>query len=290
MIKFTTYNIQYGRGLDGRIDLDRIADSVRDADVVALQEVERFFPRSGNVDQVEELAYRLNSHHWVYGAGVDINADGVMIDGAIRHCRRQFGNMLLSRNPIKTSRNHLLPKYASSGPLSIQRSALEGVILFGTRKIRVYSIHLTHLSAAVRLRQLRRFLKIDRNAVREGGPIAGDVSVTDFDEKVAIADLPREAILMGDFNFTPDSDEYTEVAGPVSDYGGRIINPEGYVDAWTHCGNQEMEGVTAERRGKDVRMDYCFVSHSLSDRIRSCKIDTKAVGSDHKPFSVVMNI
>lgn len=290
MIKFTTYNIQYGRGLDGRIDLDRIADTVRDADVIALQEVERFFPRSGEVDQVEELAYRLNSHHWIYGAGVDIHADSVMIDGAIRHRRRQFGNMLLSRNPIKTSRNHLLPKYASIGPLSIQRSALEGVILFGSRKIRVYSIHLTHLSGAVRMRQLRRILKIDRNAVREGGPIAGDVSVTDFDEKVALADMPREAILMGDFNFTPDSDEYSAMVGPVSDYGGRLINPEGFVDAWTHCGNNEIAGVTAERRGKDVRMDYCFVSHRLGDRIRSCTIDTNAVGSDHKPFSVVFNL
>ena len=140
------------------------------------------------------------------------------------------------------------------------------------------------------MRQLRELLRIDRNAVLEGGPIAGDVSVTDFDMEVNLSEMPRESILMGDFNFSPDSDEYTIVAGPVSDYGGRIVNPEGLVDAWTHCGNNEMSGVTAERRGEDVRMDYCFVSHTLSDRIRSCKIDSDAIGSDHKPFSVKIDI
>ncbi len=290
MIKFTTYNIQYGRGMDDRIDLERIADTVSGADVIALQEVERYFPRSGDIDQVAELTHQLSGYHWVYGGGVDISADDVMSDGTVRHRRRQFGNMLLSKSPIITSRNHLLPKYASTGPLSIQRSALEGVISFGTRKIRVYSVHLTHISALTRMRQLQELLKIDRDAVLEGGPIAGDASVTDFDKEVNLADMPRESILMGDFNFTPDSDEYTAVAGPVSDYGGRIVNPERLVDAWTHCGNREMEGVTAERRGEDVRMDYCFVSHSLSDSIRSCAIDSDAVGSDHKPFSVVINI
>ena len=290
MIRLATYNIQYGRGLDDNIDLDRIADTVEGADIIALQEVERHFLRSGNVDQVEELARRLSSYHWVYGAGVDISADVESAGSSITHRRRQFGNMLLSKSPIITSRNHLLPKYASTGSLSIQRSALEGVVAFGERKMRIYSIHLTHISAQVRLQQLRQILRIDRNAVREGGPISGDVSVTDFDEEVNISDLPRESILMGDFNFTPDSAEYTAVVGPMSDYGGRIINPEGLVDAWTHCGNQEMEGKTAERRGEDVRMDYCFVSQTLSDRIKSCEIDSDADGSDHKPFSVVLDL
>lgn len=290
MIKFTTYNIQYGRGMDDRIDLERIADAVRDADVITLQEVERYFPRTGNIDQVEELTNLLDRHHWVYGAGVDIDADEVMSDGTVRHRRRQFGNMLLSKLPIITSRNHLLPKYASTGPLSIQRSALEGVISFDSRRIRVYSVHLTHISALTRMRQLHELLRIDRDAVREGGPIAGDVSVTDFDKEVNIADMPRDSILMGDFNFTPDSDEYSAIAGPESDYGGRIINPDGLVDAWTHCGNDEMAGVTAERRGEEVRMDYCFVRYALSDRIQSCEIVSDAMGSDHKPFSVVIDL
>ena len=50
-MRFVTYNIQYGKGRDGHFDLRRIADAVREADVIALQEVERYSIRSGTVDQ-----------------------------------------------------------------------------------------------------------------------------------------------------------------------------------------------------------------------------------------------
>ena len=40
-MKIVTYNIQWGKGLDEKVDLDRIARTVADCDVIALQEVER---------------------------------------------------------------------------------------------------------------------------------------------------------------------------------------------------------------------------------------------------------
>ncbi len=289
-MKFMTYNIQFGRGLDGVYDLDRIARTVESADVIALQEVERYFPRSGNVDQVSQLAKRLKFHHWVYGAGVDISADEFLPDGEVVHRRQQFGNMLLSKTPIITSRNHLLPKYASVGPLSIQRSALEGVIDCGSCRLRIYSVHLTHISDTIRLQQIERLLAIDNNAVIEGGPISGNPANTDFAGQADVSTLPRHSILMGDFNFTPDSREYTRIVGPKSDYGGRVVNPEGFVDAWRAKGNPEMSGVTARRRGEDVRMDYCFVHQTISDRIGPVKILSHAEGSDHKPVSMVVKL
>ena len=42
-----TYNIQYARGKDERFDLGRIAATVSGADVIGLNEVERFWPRNG---------------------------------------------------------------------------------------------------------------------------------------------------------------------------------------------------------------------------------------------------
>ncbi len=286
IIKFTTYNIQFGRGLDGNIDLDRIAATVADADVIALQEVARFLPLSNFEDQVTELAKLLDLHYWVYGAGVDFYADLASSGSDDRSRRCQFGNMLLSRTPILSCRNHFLPKSASIGPLSIQRSALEGVIQCGATNIRVYSIHLTHISQEVRLQQIERILEIDRNAVREGGPISGDPSHTVFQNRGNVNELPRKSILMGDFNFSPDAAEYDRIVGPKSDYGGRVINPEGHVDAWVFCGNDELSGITAERRGEDVRMDYCFVSCSLRHQINSVAIDSDSDGSDHKPVTV----
>ena len=46
-MKLVSYNIRFGLGLDQQIDLERIADTVKDADIIALQEVERFWKHSG---------------------------------------------------------------------------------------------------------------------------------------------------------------------------------------------------------------------------------------------------
>ena len=46
MMKFVTYNIQYCKGQDGQVDPERIAKEVAGADIIALQEVERFWPRT----------------------------------------------------------------------------------------------------------------------------------------------------------------------------------------------------------------------------------------------------
>ncbi len=59
MVKLVSYNIQYGLGKDGAYDLDRITDEIRDADIIALQEVERFWKRSGMVDESRAIADRL---------------------------------------------------------------------------------------------------------------------------------------------------------------------------------------------------------------------------------------
>jgi endonuclease/exonuclease/phosphatase family metal-dependent hydrolase len=52
-----TFNMRHGRGLDGVIDLERTAATVRAAspDLVALQEVDRGLRRSGRVDQPRAL-------------------------------------------------------------------------------------------------------------------------------------------------------------------------------------------------------------------------------------------
>jgi endonuclease/exonuclease/phosphatase family metal-dependent hydrolase len=284
-VKLVTYNIQYGKGRDGRFDLPRIAAELEGADVIALQEVERFWPRSGNVDQAAELADLLGDYFWVYGAGVDLYPG----PGAGAGQRLQFGNMLLSRAPILMSRNHLLPKYASLGPVSIQRSALEGLIECRTGLLRVYSLHLTHLTAETRMPQIERLLSIHESAGREGPAMTGDLEEMPPDQPVPER-LPREAILMGDFNFEPSSMEYKAIVGPMSVYGGRVINPEGFVDAWVAAGNHETDGVSAHIHGRAVRLDYCFVSAAHRDRIRDVRIDEDAVGSDHQPVWLEMDL
>ena len=278
---FLTYNIQYAKGRDGKVDLARIIGEVEGADVIALQEVERNWARSGNVDQVRLIGEALRGYFWVYGAGVDLHVDGAT---SAENSRRQFGNMLLCRFPILSSRHHLLPKYASSGPLSIQRSCIEATVRFGEKLLRLYSIHLTHLSAATRMPQVEALLAIHRNAVFEGAPVSGDVSGTDWGD-VGEQSVPVDAVLLGDFNFQPDSAEYARIVGPLSDYGGRIENPTGFVDAWCAAGHAIDGGHTSDVNDLPARLDYCFVSHALKSKITACRVDTSATGSDHFPLS-----
>ena len=288
-MKFVTYNIQYGKGRDGEINLARIVDEVAGADVIALQEVERFWPRSGNTDQVQVIAEGLGDYFWVYGPGVDLHIEGAT---PAQNTRRQFGNMLLCRRPILSSRHHLLPKYGSTGPLSIQRSAVEATVQCGGRLLRLYALHLTHLSAATRLPQVEALLDIHSRATFEGAPISGDLSGgpsgSDWAEGAPAIDngqaVPEEAVLLGDFNFQPDSPEYERVVGPTSDYGGRIANPRGFVDAWCAAGHDLKAGFTSDVHDAPARLDYCFVSNALKHRIAGCRVDDGATGSDHFPL------
>ena len=58
-MKLVAYNIQFGTGKDGRVDLDRIADEIANADVIAMQEVDRYWKRSEMADQVSARRQRL---------------------------------------------------------------------------------------------------------------------------------------------------------------------------------------------------------------------------------------
>ena len=42
-MKLVSYNIRFGRGLDQKIDLGRITETVKDADIIALQRVNRIW-------------------------------------------------------------------------------------------------------------------------------------------------------------------------------------------------------------------------------------------------------
>ena len=57
-IRVMTYNIHHGEGMDGHINLDRIAALIHSAnvDLVGLQEVDRNADRSHNLDMIKILA------------------------------------------------------------------------------------------------------------------------------------------------------------------------------------------------------------------------------------------
>ncbi|HSW84341.1 MAG TPA: endonuclease/exonuclease/phosphatase family protein, partial [Usitatibacter sp.] len=113
-MKLITWNIQWGRGIDGRVDLERIVRTARemaDFDVLCLQEVADNFPGlagSNGEDQFSELAELLLPEYRLYAAfGVDVAADGGR--------RRRFGNAIVTRYSALSVRRHALPWPADEG-------------------------------------------------------------------------------------------------------------------------------------------------------------------------------
>jgi endonuclease/exonuclease/phosphatase family metal-dependent hydrolase len=282
-----SYNIQFGTGKDGIVDLARITSALAGADLIALQEVERCSKRTGMVDQIASIAALLPEYHWVYGPGMDLDADVVRSDGGIEHRRRQFGNMLLSKAPILSTRNHMLPKFGTVVQFSLQRSALEGVIATpGGGHVRVYSVHLSHLDDMDREPQIDHLLKVHDRAFAEGPAWCGSGVPLAMTEGLSAAPMPREAVWMGDFNMTFRSPLYSRIVGPRSPEYGRMNGLDGFVDAWVASGWPEDAGATCHSGtfSSGQRIDYCFVSSSLAHRVRRAWIDETAVGSDHQPI------
>ena len=173
-MKLVAFNIRFGLGLDRRVDLVRIAETVRDADIIGLQEVERFWKRSGMSDQPDILGRHMKEFYWVYFPAFDMHASEREDDGTVLNRRRQFGSMVLSRWPIRSSRLIVLPKLGTVGCFNMNTGAVECVIDTPSGSLRVYSVHLSALSSRERLMQIDRLLEFHRNAQANGGAWTGD--------------------------------------------------------------------------------------------------------------------
>jgi endonuclease/exonuclease/phosphatase family metal-dependent hydrolase len=173
-LRVATFNIHHGVGLDGVLDLARIAATVErtGAEVVGLQEVDRHWSaRSNFVDQATWLAQLLNMH-LAFGANLDLDPPA---PGAPR---RQFGTAILSTYRIRATTNTLLPR-----PLGgEQRGLLEARIKVRGIPVRVFNTHLQHDSQVERLDQVAQIREV-------------------------LATATESMVLLGDLNATPDSPE-----------------------------------------------------------------------------------
>ncbi len=127
-LRVLTYNIHHGRGVDGKLDLERIAKVIQSAapDIVALQEVDQNVRRSGSVDQPALLA-QLTGMQVVFGGNLSLQGG-------------RYGNALLSNLPILTHLNHKLPRFNGGE----QRGVLDAQIRLGRNSVRVLATHLDH--------------------------------------------------------------------------------------------------------------------------------------------------
>jgi endonuclease/exonuclease/phosphatase family metal-dependent hydrolase len=283
-MKLVSYNIQYGMGRDGVFDPDRIAASVVDADIIALQEVSRGLAQNGGADLVALMKDRLPGHFAAFAAAMDIDGGSGIVDGRTVTRRRQFGNMILSRWPILATRNLLLPRTRSFDRANFQRAALEALIVTPLGPLRIYDVHLDHIHHEERMLQITHLKERIFAYPMEGGAITG---AAEYGEPEL--PHPEDFILLGDFNMTPDSPEYVLMAGGVDHAEGRRIVAHHPVDASVIDGPEgEVSWIDTHRPERRGRLDYCFVSTGIAHRVRRSWIDTQALGSDHFPVWVEM--
>jgi endonuclease/exonuclease/phosphatase family metal-dependent hydrolase len=299
-MKIVTYNIRYGLGLDNQFNLKRIANAVQEGDIIALQEVEKNWRRSGMVDQPEEIGKLLPEYYWSYCPSFDVDASETDERGQVIHRRRQFGTMLLSRWPIVSVRNIAFPQIGTLNMLNMATGALEGVIETPIGTLQVYSIHLSSISTRERLLQIKRLLT-SRNQLRHAGGVMtlnGDYSdpveaqnfeAGDWNNGEPHPPVPQYTMIMGDFNSTEESPEYLQFAGPCDPLYGRGMHSGDLVDSWAVAKEKIGDSLTwwpdpVDRSpGYPLRLDYCFISAELSSLVSKAWIDTEATGSDHKP-------
>lgn len=241
------------------------------------------------VHQAEEIAARLPDFHWVYGPGIDLDASG-MVDGKLMNRRSQFGNMVLSRWPILSMINHTLPKIALRNTFHLQRTLVECVIDAPAGPFRFCSVHLDHVSTDTRRDQVDYMCDLLLRGHERGASAGGMVKDPDWNDR-PMPPQPMTAIIMGDMNFEPNGPEYTRVVGDLSQMHGRTTRAHGLADAWTLAGHDEGEGDTIPREGRGPRrIDHCFVTTDLADRVQSMEIGEDAQGSDHQPIFVTLDL
>jgi endonuclease/exonuclease/phosphatase family metal-dependent hydrolase len=266
-VRVMTYNIKHGQGNDDcedeeapegtppatqcAVDLERTADVIAsfEPDIVALQEVDRWWARSGGVDQPTELVEALDMAA-CFGMNLNHEPDGHADEP------HQYGTVILSKFPILSCDNTLLPTpegWEQRGLLEV-RAEVEGV-----GEVAILN---THLQAGREGEE--------EEAVRQRTEQADTIA-----ERIAEIDVP--VILMGDLNAEPDDEELAALQDPEL----RLQ------DAWEVAGEEESEGYTSPAspdEDAEHRIDYIFASSDFE--VLSAEVPVTEdilITSDHLP-------
>ncbi len=279
-MRLLSWNIQWGRGLDGRVDLARILRTIHalgEFDVVCLQEVAVNFPGlpgSRGEDEVAELAVGLPGYTAVFGAATDV-PDG-------RGGRSQFGNAIFSRLPVGQVWRHLLPWPAELDAPSMQRVLVEAVVTADVGPLRVLTTHLEYYSRRQRQSQIDAIRRLHTEACAMSAR-----TLLLKEQGGAFEVFPRsvEAILCGDMNFPATAPERAQILAPFAD------GTPGFEDAWEvlHPGVPHAPTVgihPVDFVDQPECFDFVFATSGLSGRLRAHGIDAATAASDHQPVWV----
>lgn len=285
-MKILTWNVQWCRGIDGRVDPARIVAEVHrlapDADVVCLQEVGDFYPDprlpgSDGSDQFRHLAELLPGFTAVEGVAVDQPGE--------HGRRRRFGNLLLSRLPVKQVYRWLLPLPCEPGVAGMPRIAIEAVVAAPFGDVRVLTTHLEWYSIVQRRAQVEELRRIyaDGHAHARDGRIVMGLEKGPFETLLR----PKATVICGDFNLEYDSREHARMLAPFEDGTPALANAWDLVHPGepypaTFCIHNVMPGYDR------LHCDFFFVDPESARRVAGWQIDQDTQASDHQPVILTL--
>lgn len=172
-LRILSYNIHHAEGVDGKLDVPRIAQVILsvEPDLVALQEVDKNTTRTGKVNQDIELA-NITKMNSVFGSNITFQGG-------------QYGNAILSKFPIIKNKNFLLPNVDSGEQRGLLRSQIQ---ISNKENVLFFSTHLDHRRS-------------DTERLASAEAINQIISL----------DNKSPAILAGDFNDVPESPTLKEL-------------------------------------------------------------------------------
>ena len=185
-LRLMTYNVHHCQGVDGKLDVERIAKIInnQNCDLIALQEIDRKTTRSEQADQLEQLA--------------ELTGMKAFFGKAINYGGGEYGVGVLSKLPVVTHKTWLLP---TTGKRE-QRVALELVVQPTDGEAFIFvCTHLDHSSGENDREQQTLTL---RKLFGSG---------------------PRQAILAGDFNAPISRPEITTVLEKWTDVDAAKLTP-----------------------------------------------------------------
>lgn len=272
-MRLLQWNVQWCRGIDGRVDparIARVARELADPDIACFQEVAANFAPlagSGGEDQEALLRAHLPGYQVFFAFGVDVPDES----GG----RRRFGNVIASRLPVRRVQRHSLPWPPEDGVPSMPRVALEAVVDAPWGPLRVTTTHLEYYSGAQRAAQVRRLLEVDAEAQAHARARPSSRYASGPFQALA---PPPAGILTGDFNMRPDDALIAELGGRYRD-AWRVRHP-----AQPHPPTFCLHG---DEHGREPYCcDYVFVTPDLAPRVSQVRIDLETQASDHQPVIV----
>jgi len=275
MIKVLSWNIQNGEGVNGKISLNRIADTIFSMctpDVICLQEVSRNLILKDNTkpDQLKQLSNLFKDYEVFFGPAYDVLRDG-------ESQREQFGNIILSKLPVLSSFNHILPQPTNSSFRHMPRQVSEITIQTPSFSLCVMTTHLEYGSQNQRYEQVKRILSLKDDIDN----LSINPATIQEDSPYAKLERSNRIIICGDFNFEANSEEYSLISS---------YSDEPLIDSWTLL-NSDLKhaptcGIYDKKQwseGPHCR-DFAFISDNLKSNIANFIVNEETDASDHQPI------